>query len=236
MPNMNNILQDTTTRAWLKIEPVRVAPEGMLGVLDNDSTCHLNTREAQRGLRWFSHATKCPSWYRTYLFQHNLLRGAGELGTSWSRGQPQVLFRTASLRLHTMEKGLGESLLWACAGPSSLVCLSTQRRQRNWLNKSGWMPTQAQGSTSKHWSCQLFSTILLKVTTIYLVLDVVVRVMKQVKVLTYFQTNPHHQRLCLLNHWTCVSIFTFFSIAHFIIMLILFVHLLRRLRDTNTFR
>ncbi len=43
--NIKIILQDTTKGAWLKLEPVRVAHERILDVLDNDSICVINTHE-----------------------------------------------------------------------------------------------------------------------------------------------------------------------------------------------
>ncbi len=50
-------------------------------------------------------------------------RPAEDVGSHY-QGRPGAPLRTTSLWLRTMEKGQGESLLWACAGPLSLQCRS----------------------------------------------------------------------------------------------------------------
>ncbi len=59
-------------------------------------------------------ADREPTYSNTTSVQVNW--GPAEAVDIHDKGRPRVIFRTASLRLRTMEKGLGESLLWSCAG------------------------------------------------------------------------------------------------------------------------
>ncbi len=60
--------------------------------------------------------------YRLRWFGHTARRLDGEL-TEDLHLSTSTSIRTSSFRLRTTEKGLGESLYWACTGPLSLGCL-----------------------------------------------------------------------------------------------------------------
>ncbi len=77
---------------------------------------------AQRRPRWFGHAARRPEGELINIGSHVAQanwRPTEDVGNH-DQDRPGAPLWTASLRLHTMEKGLDESLQRVCAGPSSL--------------------------------------------------------------------------------------------------------------------
>ncbi len=122
---------------WFDVEIFRQAYTAEINFFELSSASH-STVQAQRTP--FDHTS-------SHVAQKSW-RPAEDI-VNHEQGRPRASLRKASLRLRTIEKGMGESFQWARTWPSSLGCLRPRCGQIDWWCRLNPPRVNAATSTIK---------------------------------------------------------------------------------------